>query len=355
MKKIVALFLTAALCMGLTVPALAEAGNASFTIDFSGEQTETADLTFRGYDFAQDKVVPEIRQVETVEMGIGDTVTLNAASEDIWMTCDMLIWPSDDVGYSDLNSCGSTWGSDSSSLSVPNPKDYAAHLENSGVDVANAKYAVKYTVYAKDTDGESYAAELASYYVILDAAETNAAFTGEGNPETPASGTQFTDVVADAYFADAVNWAVSEGITTGTTATTFSPDSTCTTAQILTFLWRANGSPAPEVSNAAVPAGQYYSDAVNWAYENVLVSGTVFDAAAPCTRSATVTYLWKLAGSPAADSAAFTDVATEAEYAQAVAWAVAEGITTGSTATTFSPDNTCTRGQIVTFLYRAFA
>lgn len=165
----------------------------------------------------------------------------------------------------------------------------------------------------------------------------------------------FEDVAISSYFCQPVRWAVDENITGGTSATTFSPYDTCTTAQILTFLWRANGSPAPTGSNAAVPAGQYYSDAVNWAYENGLVSGTTFDAAAPCTRSATVTYLWKLAGSPAADSTAFTDVAAEAEYAQAVAWAVAEGITTGSTATMFSPNTTCTRGQIATFLYRAFA
>lgn len=174
---------------------------------------------------------------------------------------------------------------------------------------------------------------------------------GETQPEESFAG--FTDVKADDYFAQAVQWAVEAEITAGTSATTFSPDTDCTTAQILTFLWRANGSPVPAGSSPSVPAGQYYSDAANWALEQGLMDA--FNPDAPATRSATVTYLWKLAGKPAVDAAAFTDVDAGAEYAQAVAWAVQEGITAGTSATTFSPDNTCTRGQIMTFLYRDLA
>lgn len=172
-------------------------------------------------------------------------------------------------------------------------------------------------------------------------------------PSPPIAVAGFTDVWEGAYYADAVRWAVNKNITSGTSATTFSPDTTCTTAQILTFLWRANGSPAPNGSNAAVPAGQYYTDAANWALEKGLTDA--FNADTPATRAATVTYLWKLAGKPAADAASFADVDAGAEYAQAVAWAVKEGITAGTSATTFAPDNTCTRGQIVTFLYRDLA
>lgn len=168
---------------------------------------------------------------------------------------------------------------------------------------------------------------------------------------TPSHG--FTDVAPTSPFAVAINWAVDKGITAGTTATTFSPNNTCTTAQILTFLWRANGSPAPTGNNAAVPAGQYYTDAANWALEKGLTNN--FSADTPATRAATVTYLWKLAGKPAAETAAFTDVDAGAEYAQAVAWAVKKGVTAGTSATTFAPDNTCTRGQIVTFLHRDLA
>ena len=173
--------------------------------------------------------------------------------------------------------------------------------------------------------------------------------------EAPAS--PFTDVPADAYYSDAVEWAVDQGITSGTTDSTFSPDKTCTTAEIITFLWRASGSPAASGGNpfSDVPAGAYYEQAALWAHENGLVSGSVFQGDTPCTRAATVTYLWKLAGQPAAGASGFTDVPDGSDYAQAVAWAVQEGVTSGTGDSTFSPDTTCTRGQIVTFLHRDMA
>lgn len=117
------------------------------------------------------------------------------------------------------------------------------------------------------------------------------------------------------------------------------------------------GKPAATISNAFtdVPADAYYREAALWACENGLVSGTVFGEKIPCTRSQVVTYLWKLAGAPVVGSAGFDDVSSDADYAQAVAWAVAANITTGTSTTTFGPNNTCTRGQIVTFLYRYLA
>ena len=161
----------------------------------------------------------------------------------------------------------------------------------------------------------------------------------------------FTDVPVGSYYADAVTWAVEEGITAGTGSNTFSPDNTCTTAEILTFLWRANGSPAPAGSDTSVPAGQYYSDAANWALEQGLTDR--FTPNDPATRLDTVTYLWKLAGSPAAEvENPFTDLTGDA---RAVLWAMNEGITTGTGAATFSPGGICTRAQIVTFLYRDLA
>ena len=137
-----------------------------------------------------------------------------------------------------------------------------------------------------------------------------------------------------------------------------SPDWTCTRAQILTFLWRAVGQPEPTIANPftdVTPANYYYKPAL-WAYENGMVTGKVFAGeTTPCTRASTVIYLWQYAGSPkTTPTNAFKDVAANAEYAQAVAWAVANGITTGTNdGTTFSPDWTCTRGQIVTVLLRA--
>lgn len=182
-------------------------------------------------------------------------------------------------------------------------------------------------------------------------------YDSDMTPDGNTTVNKFTDVATNAYYADAVTWAVGENITSGTTATTFSPNATCTKAQILTFLWRANGSPASTISSpfSDIPTGAYYADAAVWAYEKGLISGVTFSGDTPATRADTVTYLWKLAGSPDASPANFSDVPANAEYAEAVAWAVKEGITSGTGSTTFSPDVTCTRGQIVTFLYRAFA
>ncbi len=162
---------------------------------------------------------------------------------------------------------------------------------------------------------------------------------------------RFDDVASGAYYYDAVQWAVDKGVTSGTSKTTFSPNATCTQAQILTLLWNAKGSPKPA---GAVDGSAYYAAAVQWAKEQGLIDGT-FSANALCTRAMAVTYLWKLAGSPQAGSSGFTDVAASAPYAQAVAWAVSEGITSGTGKDTFSPDRTCPRGQIVTFLYHALA
>ena len=171
-------------------------------------------------------------------------------------------------------------------------------------------------------------------------------------PTAFASG--FTDVKPGGYCYVPVLWAVDQGITSGTSATTFSPQDTCTISQILTFLWRASGQPTPSESNpfSDVAEKDYFLSAACWASENGLVSGTILNPNAPCTRSMVVTYLWKLSGSPTASSTGFTDVPAGAEYAAAVAWAVEQGITSGTSDSAFSPQDTCTRGQIVTFLYR---
>ena len=171
----------------------------------------------------------------------------------------------------------------------------------------------------------------------------------------------FTDVPAGSYYEDAVIWAVDKGITTGTSATTFNPNGICTRAQAVTFLWRAAGSPAAKSSAmpfADVKAGSYYETAVLWAVENGITKGTsdtMFSPDATCTRAQIVAFLWRSEKSPAAGTAnPFADVKSTAYYADAVLWAVKEDITKGTTSTTFSPDADCTRAQIVTFLYRAF-
>lgn len=167
----------------------------------------------------------------------------------------------------------------------------------------------------------------------------------------------FNDVADDAYYAAPVKWAVENGITTGTSSTAFSHDMTCTRAQILTFIWRAAGSPTASAVNpfSDVTTDDYYYNAAIWAYENSMVTGSTFDADTPCTRSSTVTYLWKFNGSPVLGiPSLFKDVSDDAEYADAVSWALIEEVTSGISDTEFAPDMICNRGQIVTFLYRAF-
>ena len=170
----------------------------------------------------------------------------------------------------------------------------------------------------------------------------------------------FTDVPAGSYYEDAVIWAVDKGITTGTSATTFNPNGICTRAQAVTFLWRAAGSPAAK--SAVMPftdvkAGSYYETAVLWAVEQGITKGTsdtMFSPDATCTRAQIVTFLWRSQKSPAAGMAnPFADVAADTYYIDAVLWAVKHNITVGTTFSIFSPDEECTRAQIVTFLYRA--
>ena len=176
-----------------------------------------------------------------------------------------------------------------------------------------------------------------------------------GNPQTGV----FVDVATGSYYEDAVDWAVENGITQGTDDTHFVPDGICTRAQAVAFLWRAAGSPKPETCTmpfADVPAGSYYYDAVLWAVENGITKGTsdtTFNPNMTCTRAQIVAFLWRSEKSPAAGTAnPFADVKSTAYYADAVLWAVKENITRGTTNTTFSPDADCTRSQIVTFLWR---
>ena len=172
----------------------------------------------------------------------------------------------------------------------------------------------------------------------------------------------FTDVAESAYYYGAVLWAAEQNITGGTGEGKFSPNAPCTRAQMATFLWRAAGSPEPKRADcpfADVSMDSYYGKAVCWAVEQGITGGTSADTFSPhatVTRAQTVTFLHRAAGSPqAADTNSFMDMAPGAYYASAVSWAVANGITNGNGANTFTPAAPCTRGQIMTFLYRYFA
>ena len=174
-----------------------------------------------------------------------------------------------------------------------------------------------------------------------------------------AAATSFVDVPANAYFADAVKWAVDKGVTNGLSDTMFGPYESCTRAQIVTFLWRAAGSPEPKTASSFtdVPVSTYYAKAVAWAVENGITNGMTETTFAPnetCTRGQSVTFLHRVLKGTASGSTNFTDVASDAFYADATSWAVANNVTNGTSNTTFSPNADCTRAEIVTFLYRAY-
>jgi len=167
-------------------------------------------------------------------------------------------------------------------------------------------------------------------------------------------------VPADSFFYEPVAWAVANGITTGTSETTFSPDKVVTRAEAVTFLWRAAGEPEPTVTVnpfADVTEEDFFYQAVLWAVEKNITNGvdaSHFDPYGTANRAQIVTFLWRAKGEPAANAEnVFTDVVESGYYYEAVLWAVENGITTGLTATTFGPDATCNRAQMVTFLYRA--
>ena len=191
-------------------------------------------------------------------------------------------------------------------------------------------------------------------------------------PDDPKPTNPFTDVVPRTFYYDAVLWAVGKQITNGMTETTFEPEGPCTRGQVVTFLWRTRGSPAPGTTGnpfTDVPTGKFYTQAVLWAVRYGITNGmtaTTFEPDGLCTRGQVVTFLWRAKGRPSSgiiagndelpvvSGSTFTDVVRGSYYEQAVNWAVTAGVTKGMTDTTFCPDLTCTRAHVVTFLYRAF-
>ena len=172
----------------------------------------------------------------------------------------------------------------------------------------------------------------------------------------------FQDVPRGEYYTEPVGWALRKGITNGTSSVDFSPMADCTRGQVVTFLWRAAGEPKPTSTRnpfSDVKPSDYYYNAVLWAVEKGITNGTsptTFSPNSPCTRGQVVTFLWRYAGMPkTSGSNPFSDVKTGEYYYDAVLWASGKNVTNGTSPTTFSPNNTCTRGQIVTFLYRAIA
>lgn len=230
---------------------------------------------------------------------------------------------------------------------LSNPENYFFKLE---IVAAYGVHRESDRVYYEDTVSSSF------YFRVDEAWKAQIDAAGPVTPTTPA--VTFNDVPATAYYADAVAWAIDKSITNGTNdgangqPKTFSPDKTCTHAEILTFLYRAD-------RGGGAATADDMTKAVSWAQDKGMIDGT-YNGNNPCTRADTMKYIWQAFGKESAASSNFTDVPASADYAAAVSWAVANGITNGTNdgtngqPKTFSPGDTCTRGQIVTFLHRAY-
>jgi len=391
-KKMLSLALALVMCLGLTVPALAAESELKLAVSgktdaqvFVGEKTFTVrDWEFKSSDYDEEDMPYSIwaktdSRKYTAEnlcvMAKGDIAVFSKGGE-TFRYLDVTAWSDPDGdGVYDMrlatdfdfivpaDTDGTVSGNGTTTLAfyMPDPKYGFAPSEYGAFELDFMSYG-----YASVTELKMPADYLLDLYgpntlIVVEernynengyAVDWSCAILVEGNAAQPSQPTapSFSDVKADAFYAEPVAWAVEKGITAGASATAFSPNATCTQGQILTFLWRAKGEPKP---TGTVSGTQYYATAAQWAREQGLTDN--FSAEADCTRAMVVTYLWKLAGSPKAGTSNFSDVSANADYAQAVAWAVEQGITSGTSATTFSPDMACTRGQIVTFLYWAFA
>ena len=308
---------------------------APITQDYGTAITAPADPTKTGYTFA----------------GWTPAIPSTMPAENLTVTAQWRYNGGGSSGYSyyTIKATAGTGGSISPSgnVSVREGRDQAFTITpDKGYAVANVKI-----------DGKSIGA--VKSYTFENVRRTHTIevifMKANGNPQTGV----FVDVATGSYYEDAVDWAVGNGITQGTDDTHFSPDGICTRAQAVTFLWRAAGSPKLETRTMPftdIPAGSYYYDAVLWAVENDITKGTsdtTFSPNMTCSRAQIVAFLWRSEKSPAAGTAnPFADVKSTAYYADAVLWAAKKDITKGTTNTTFSPDADCTRSQIVTFLWR---
>lgn len=367
-KRFLAIILALAMCIGLAVPAFAaDTGsvtasgisfNAITTSQYESYRASLEESVAEGYSWAP-ALLEEFGETAAFQYHIG---LINYGPEDGFRD----FWPylvKDDVVLDFNVKEGEKFTMEGYYLSVGEP-------EISGVTTYVATYIGGGTFTARE---DGYLADKALIDQYYPGANYVYCYRGDYNPDiseeetirivfadenaVPRTVPSFTDVLANAYYAAPVAWAVQNEITSGTGDNRFSPAQDCTNAQILTFIWRAYGKPEPAIDDPfanSIPDG--YKSAAVWAYEKGMVSGTAFDADKPCTRAMAMTYLWQAAGSPETElSGKFTDVAAGAPYAQAVAWAVANGITQGATDTTFAPENICQRGQIAVFLYNALA
>lgn len=381
-KKVLSLALALVMCLGLTVPAFAVASDWKLEVPGKTDAEVLLDeRTFTVRDWDSDPNSGDMTRTDsrqwTVEnvyiLSKGDTAVITSGEP--FMHLGFSVWSDPDGdGVYDSRLMDVSSG-EILPANVAEPVRFGPiYSEETGEEIDwSGPYANDLNLYFS-SDGEAWVdagggmvpeitrGQVSADYLLeafgpntlvrIEWKDWRCVILVEGNTTQPTVPTVggFTDVKTGDYFADPVLWAVEKKITAGTSATTFAPNATCTQSQILTFLWRAKGEPKP---TGTVSGTQYYATAAQWAKEQGLTDN--FSAEADCTRAMVVTYLWKLAGSPKTGTSNFSDVPANADYAQAVAWAVEQGITSGTGNGQFSPASTCTRGQIVTFLYRAFA
>ena len=307
-------------------------------------------------DYTTYQEIPALGHDMIVDAAVPATCTTNGLTEGSHCSrCDYK------VTQTVVAAPGHDWGTPTYVWSADNSAITATHVCKR--DTAH-KETEKGKVSAEVTKEATYDAEGEITYT---ATFTNPAFrtqvktvTTPKLEETKPTENPFTDVGSGMYYTVPVLWAVENRVTAGTSATTFGPNDGCTRAQVVTFLWRAAGQPEPTGSRnpfTDVSSSAYYYKAVLWAVENGITAGTsatTFSPDGTCTRAQIVTFLWRYEGMPAPASAgnSFVDVPTGAYYEKAVLWAAESNVTAGTSATTFSPDSTCTRAQVVTFLYR---
>lgn len=369
MKSIVSAALALAMTLGMAIPAMAAESAAIQQNTPVGKQDtyiiqgiigkETcqvgADIVESLSDGSEDILLSatpsDTLEVYVVEPGkVADITGTNGCYVEAAKLVDGKLYPNNEYDWT----ANDPW-ENLTSQAVQHPMDSSMEItEYSGyVTLDKEGY---YVISAWTYDGVYHVSEMARVIHVTDDSTSV-------NPDEPSDpSTSFTDVPAGAYYTDAVTWAVKQGVTGGTTSTTFSPNDPCTRAQVITFLYRAAGSPdvsAYENPFTDVTETDYYYAAAIWAAAKGIAGGTsatTFAPGASCTRAQVVTFLYRAAGSPAASlTNTFADVAATDYYAAAVAWATANEITGGTSATTFSPSNACTRAQVVTFLYRSNA
>ena len=351
MKKLASLLLALTLCLSLAVSATASMHILIVTYPDGEKAQDQSSGDGWTYDYDEGTLTLNGAKDLAIEIGNSPTIVLAPGSKNTLTS----LWGGDADYVNDIT----IKGSGELIIYNPNPNEFRQKFGALGGLVTSLKLQDGLTMTGGPKEGDSGPVEVKAVHTDPNNGFKTYGSVSGGEPAlyiriAPAAGAKpseapkpaasgFTDVAASSPYAEAVKWAVEQGITKGTSATAFSPNAVCTEGQIVTFLYRAAGSPKK--------GSNEWNSVVDWTYDSYI---PFQQRDIPCTRINAIYYMWMAQGQPASNaSVSFTDVSQHHSAIDAVRWAVEKGITTGTSPTTFSPDATCTRGQIVTFLYRA--